>query len=229
MNNKLFGLSILLMLTALACSCDLPFLSGIETPPPLGGETPPPPPPQAEALFRDDFGDSGSGWEVGDYDDGSVGYKAGVYFVTSTGEGSTMWGVANQSFSDIVIEVETTQVSAPSNNNNDYGVVCREQGDGSGYYFLISGDGMYAIAKAQNEGFEWLVDFAESGVIRQGNAANQIRVTCDGSTLELSVNGQRLATAEDSTFTRGDIALTATSYEDVSTEIYFDNLVVSRP
>jgi hypothetical protein len=228
MNKRFFGMSIILMVTALACSCNLPFLSGIETPPPIGGETTPPP-PQAEALFRDDFGDSGSGWEVGDYDEGSVGYKAGAYFIASIGDGSTMWGVANQSFSDLVIEVDATQVSAPVNNNNDYGVVCREQGDGGGYYFLISGDGMYAIAKAQNEGFEWLVDFTESGVIRQGNAENRIQVTCDGSTLELSVNGQRLATAQDSTFTSGDIALTATSYEDTSTEIHFDDLVVSQP
>jgi hypothetical protein len=229
MNKKVFGMSILLMMTALACTCNLPFLSGVETPPPLGGETPLPPSPQAEALFRDDFGDSGSGWEVGDYDNGSVGYKAGAYFVTSTGDGSTMWGVANQSFSDIVIEIDATQVSAPANDNNDYGVVCREQEDGSGYYFLISGDGLYAITRAQNDEFEWLVDFTESDVIRQGNAANHIQVTCDGSTLELSVNGQRLATTEDSAFTRGDIALTATSYEDTPTEIHFDNLVVRQP
>ena len=75
----------------------------------------------------------------------------------------------------------------------------------------------------------WLVDFSESDAIRQGNAANQIQATCDGSTLELSINGQRLATADDSTFTSGDIALTATSYEDTPTEIRFDNLVVRQP
>jgi len=83
-------------------------------------------PETGNILFRDDFSDSGSGWEVGDYEGGSVGYKDGVYFVTSLGNGSTMWGTANRSFDDLIIEVDATQVSAGPDNNNDYGVVCRE-------------------------------------------------------------------------------------------------------
>ncbi|MEE9617491.1 MAG: hypothetical protein V3T90_10880 [Anaerolineae bacterium] len=187
-------------------------------------------PAPAGILFQDDFSDPDSGWEVGDYDTGSVGYKSGAYFVTSAGDGNTMWGVANRSFDDLFIEVDTTQISSPASNNNDYGVVCREQGDGAGYYMLISGDGYYAIlVKAAGRDFEPLVDWTRSDIIRQGNATNHIRAVCDGSTLALFVNGQRLATAEDDTFSGGDIALTATSYEDEPTEIHFDNLVVRRP
>ena len=187
-------------------------------------------PAPAGILFQDDFSDPDSGWEVGDYDTGSVGYKSGAYFVTSAGDGNTMWGVANRSFDDLFIEVDTTQISSPANNNNDYGVVCREQGDGAGYYMLISGDGYYAIlVKAAGRDFEPLVDWTQSDIIRQGNATNHIRAVCDGSTLALFVNGQRLATAEDDTFSRGDIALTATSYEDEPTEMHFDSLVVRQP
>jgi hypothetical protein len=216
MSRKIFGAIILLVMAFLACACGL--LSGEEKPA-----------PQAKAIFQDDFSDPDSGWEVGEYDDGGVGYKEGSYFITSVGDGSTMWGVANQSFSDVVIEVDATQVSAPENNNNDYGLACRVQSGGNGYYFLISGDGYYAIARAEGGDFAWLVDFTESDAIHQGNAANQIQATCDGSTLELFINGQRLAKADDSTFTSGDIALTATSYEDAPTEIRFDNLVVRQP
>ena len=183
----------------------------------------------SEGQYEDDFGDPKSGWETGDYDGGSVGYKDGAYFVVSSEMNTTMWGVANQSFDDVVIEVDGTQVSAPTDNNNDYGVICREHGEGEGYYLLISGDGYYAIAKAENEEFEWLVDWTESDVIRQGNATNHIRVTCDGSTLALFVNDKRLATADDSTFSSGDIALTATTYGDVGTEIHFDDLKVGEP
>ena len=226
MNKKTARVFILLMVIALTCACDLPFTSGTETPP-----TPPPPLPPEKTLFQDDFSDTGSGWEVGEYEIGSVGYESGAYFVISPGDGDTMWGVANVSFSDVIIEVDATQVSAPANDNNDYGVVCREQGNGSGYYLLISGDGGYAILKGEGEGggFETLVDWAVSDVIRQGNATNHIRAICDGSTLALFVNGQRLATTEDDTFTGGDIALTATSYEAEPTEIHFDNLVVNKP
>ncbi|MBE9508164.1 MAG: protein kinase, partial [Chloroflexi bacterium] len=90
-----------------------------------------PAPEIGRILFQDDFSDQDSGWEVGDYDTGSVGYKSSAYFVTSAGDDNTMWGVANRSFDDLFIEVDTTQISSPANNNNDYGVVCREQGDGA--------------------------------------------------------------------------------------------------
>jgi len=215
----MLGVFIPLMVAALAWACNLPFLPGTETPPP----------PPSGVLFQDDFSDPVSGWEVGDYETGSVGYKNGVYFVTSLGNGDTMWGAANRAFDNLIIEVDATQVSAPANNNNDYGVMCRLQPNGDGYYLLISGDGYYAIAKAIDGDFEWLVNWTESDVIRQGNATNHIRAVCDGSTLLLFVNGQRLATAEDGTFARGDIALTATSYEDEPSEIHFDRLVVRKP
>jgi tRNA A-37 threonylcarbamoyl transferase component Bud32 len=188
-----------------------------------------PVPEIGDILFEDDFESPASGWEIGDYETGSVGYGRGVYIVTALGHGDTMWGTANRSFDDVVVEVDATQVSAGPDNDDDYGVVCREQGNGDGYHLLISGDGFYAIVRSEGGSFEWLVDWTESNAINQGNATNRIRGVCDGSTLTLFVNGQRLATAEDGTFTTGDIALTATSYEDVPTEIHFDNLTVRTP
>ncbi len=229
MNGKVLNASILLIIAALACTCcNIPFLSGIENPLDIleDEETSEPRP---GVLFEDDFSSSASGWEVGDYETGSVGYKGGSYSVVSIGDAHTMWGIANQNFDNLVIEVEASQVEAGPEDNNDYGVACRVQSNGDGYYFLISGDGLYAILEAGETGFEPLVDWEESDAIRLGNATNDMRAICDGNALTLIVNGQRLATTEDPTFTGGDIALTATSYEDVPTEIYFDNLIVRRP
>jgi len=223
MRNRILLGGALLALALLACS-----LPGLGTPPPIaepGGE-------RSSVLFQDDFSDPKSGWEVGEYDAGEVGYGKGYYYVISYGDGNTMWGVANRSFTDVVIEVDATQVSGPANNNTDYGVICRTGGSesGVGYYLLISGDGYYAIVKGTDAGYEWLVDFTESNAIRQGNnATNHIRAICKGSKLSLTVNGVLLAEVEDSEFTSGDIALTATSYESDPTEVRFDNLVVTAP
>ena len=235
MKKKIGLASIPLMVLMLACTCNLPFLTGDDTPPPLFQETEAPreatsPPTFAQdVLFKDDFSSTLSGWEVGEYETGSVGYEMGRYFVIAIGEGETMWGVANQSFSDLIIEVETQQVQAGPGNDNDYGVGCRLQPNGDGYYLLISGDGYYAIFVATEDGFAPLVDFTASDVIRTGNADNHIKAVCDGPHLELFVNGRHLASSEDDTFTSGDIALTATSYEEARTEIHFDDLVVYRP
>jgi hypothetical protein len=201
----------------------LPFLEG------TGEDTEP------DGSFRDDFGDPSSGWETGEYQDGSVGYGEGVYVVTSLGDGSKMWGVANRSFGDVSISVEATQLSAGPENDNSYGVGCRIQPDGSGYYLSISGDGYYAIGMAVvADGEEMprlkpLVDWTESNAIRQGNAVNHLRVVCAGSQLALYVNDQLLAEIQGGgAFPEGDVALVATSYENAPTEVHFDDIVIEQ-
>ena len=181
---------------------------------------------QATILFEEDFENPWSGWEIGDYEGGSLKTQNGAYVVTSAGELKWMWGLANLFFTDAAIEVDATQVQAGPENDNDYGIGCRIQPNGDGYHMIISGDGYYAIYLREDGSFTPLVDFHQSDVIRQGNATNHIYAVCDGSALSLSVNGQVLATADDTTYAGGDVALMTTSYEDTPTEIHFDNLVV---
>ena len=196
-----------------------------------GGTSVPTEPPQ-DVLFQDDFSDTASGWEVGQYDDGDVGYGDGYYFVTSTRRGGAMWGVANRSFTDTIIDVDATQVRAPANNNNAYGVKCRVQPGGTGgdgYALMISGVGYYSIQIIREGDYEALVDWTTSSAIRQGNATNHIRAVCAGDRLALYVNEQLLAEVNDSTYTSGDISFMAATLEDEVTEVHFDNLVVTRP
>jgi len=216
--RKLLNLGVLMLVFLLAMAC-IPSSDGDDAD------------QDGQVLFEDDFEDDGSGWEIGEYDFGSVGYGDGVYVVEALSDGDPMWGVAYQDFDDVVIEVDASQVSAGPEDNNAYGVVCRDQGESNnnGYYMHISGDGYYAIHVATDGEFEALVDWTESSSIRQGNATNHIRVICDGSTLTLFVNGRKLAEAEDSTYASGDVALTATSFEDAPTEVHFDDLVVREP
>lgn len=228
----------ILVVAGMACSTVTELISG-EGDPGGGdggeqvGQTEEPEPEQsgesASVLFSDDFSDTSTGWEQGDYDTGSVGYESGVYSVVSTGDGETMWGIGNRNFGDVIIEVQATQVDAPANDNNDYGVMCRVQDNNEGYFLLISGDGFYSILLRAEGSFTPLVDWASSEAFNLGNATNQIQATCDGDSLTLTVNGNELASTTDSTFSSGDIALTATSYEAASTEVHFDNLEVRAP
>jgi hypothetical protein len=180
-------------------------------------------------LLEDDFSSSNSGWEVGEFVDGAVGYGNGYYFIRSTDPSMTIWGVAGQNYTDVIIDVDATQDSAGPENNNDYGAACRVQENGDGYYLLISGDGYYSIFKGAGDSFIPLVDWEESGDINQDNAKNHIQASCIGSDLVLIINGKELASASDSTFSSGDIAMTATTYEDQPVEVHFDNVVVTRP
>ncbi|MBN1954475.1 MAG: hypothetical protein JW900_05415 [Anaerolineae bacterium] len=221
---------LMLVIVALACS---PTENGDNG----GGDTPtaPPPPPTAtraplpDVLFEDDFSDPSTGWEIDEFDTGTIGYGPGYYYVTTTELGSMMWGQAMRNFSNTIIDVDATQVSAPSNDNNAYGVMCRVQSDSNGYLLRVSGDGYYAVHRIVNDEFEPLVDWTTSTVINMGNATNHLRVVCDGDRLTLIVNGEVLADIRDTTYTSGDIALTATTFEEEGTEIHYDNLVVTEP
>jgi hypothetical protein len=183
---------------------------------------------QASILLQDDFGDPSSGWEIGEYDVGSVGYEGGAYAATSSKENEMMWGLAYDVFFDVEIQVEATQVQAPANNNNAYGVMCRVREGGTGYLLRISGDGYYSIILVDQDGsFRPLVDWAASDAIRQGNSSNQIRAICDEGYFALYANGAFLAEAWDDTFRSGDIALTTTSFEPDPSRVVFDNIIVT--
>ena len=182
-----------------------------------------------DVLLEDDFSDPNSGWETEEFADGRVGYGNGVYTVLSEGEDRAVWGNIGQAFANVIIDIDTTQISAPENDNNGYGVVCRQQADGDGYLLRISGDGFYAIHRILEGEFTALVEWASSSVIRPGHAQNHIRAVCNGSRLVLIVNGEELAQATDATFQSGEIGLTATSYEAEPTEIHFDDLRVTMP
>lgn len=170
-------------------------------------------------------------WEEGSYDTGDVGYTGtGAYFVTASDTGSLIWGVGNVYHTDAIITVTTNQISAPGNDNNGYGVMCRVQSDSDGYLFRISGDGYYSIFMVVDGEFIALIDWTTSGVINQGNATNTVEASCIGSDLRLRVNGVELGSTVDSTYFDGYIALGATTYEDNSfTEVHFEDLSVVSP
>jgi hypothetical protein len=185
----------------------------------------------SKVLFQDDFSNTNSGWETGNYSGSTLSYLNGTYDIFSQDEGSILWGVANKSFTDLVIDVDATQVSGPDSNNNAYGVYCRRTGgdNSDAYAFFVSGDGYYAIAKITSGSFTYPVDWTSSDAINQGNAKNHLTASCVGDHLSLSVNGTQIADVHDSTYTSGDIALAAGSMETTGTEVQFDNLVVTEP
>jgi hypothetical protein len=190
--------------------------------------------PSSTLPFVDDFSDSTSGWEEGDYPSGTVGYRDGEYFVQALENSALMWGQAFVDLADVEVEVIARQISGPANDNTGYGVMCRLKAneDGeiiNGYSLLISGDGYYAITKWSNGESSELVDWATSDEINTGTGVNTLRVRCEGERLTLYVNGNMVAEALDSSFTQGDLALAGVSFEDGEAEFRFDDLTARSP
>ncbi|MEZ4644300.1 MAG: hypothetical protein R3E31_16470 [Chloroflexota bacterium] len=150
----------------------------------------------------------------------------GAYRVRTEDEGY-IWGLNEQDHSDVVIEVEASQLS--THENNAYGVMCRADtsNNGDGYYFLVSGDGYYSIGKGSGDDVLPLVEWTQNSAVNKGQASNTIRAVCIGNYLAMYVNDTFLAEVNDSDFGNGYAGLAATAFEGGDTDISFDNLTIT--
>lgn len=216
MYKKLGFVVLVLTLVGVACRVGIPSAS-------VGGGG-------GVILFQDDFSDTGSGWDRMNGSDGLTDYASGGYRIHVTAPNWYLWANPGKTFqNDVRIEVDTAKAGGP--DNNDFGVICRYQSIGNFFYFLISSDG-YAVIGMVKDGEQVNLSSDQmelTGAIRQGADTNHIRADCIGNRLTLYVNGQQVASATDTTFTGGDVGLIAGTYNEVGTDILFDNFVVYKP
>lgn len=179
-----------------------------------------------EVLLEESFSESFA-WENYVNADQHVDFRVldGVYR-TRVSDTGFIWGLNAQSHRDAVIEVESTQLS--DFRNNAYGVMCRAatSNNGDGYYFLISGDGMYSIRRGAVDQIAPLIEWRHTPAVRQGQAINRIRAVCIGDYLALYVNDQFVAETRDSRYTEGFAGLSAAVAEGGSVDVAFDDLTI---
>ena len=215
---KMILLAIGCMLLGAACT-----LGGSEVDPCDGGG----------ALLQDDFsGEQNCGWALYNRGGTVTDISDGVLQMSTSQPGQIWWTNPGRTFDDTIITVLARQTDGP--NDNAYGVICRYQNEDNFYLFLISGDGFYMIGKYASDStqVQYLTgngEFTFSEIINQGVATNQIRASCIGNELSLSVNGILLATATDSTFESGDVGLGVSTFAPGTAVVQFDDLRVLLP
>ncbi|MBZ0286880.1 MAG: hypothetical protein K8I30_04650, partial [Anaerolineae bacterium] len=179
-----------------------------------------------DVLMNEAF-DNNQDWPEWDDDGTSAFLRKGVYYMTVDGNFYS-WQLSPDSYQDVVIQVEAEPVSKSA--SNEYGLTCRSAtSTGTGYYFLISGDGYYTILKLSDpdDGRQELVEWNTSDFINQGRDSNTITAVCVGDYLALYANGHLLAETTDDEFPEGYAGLTLGGYEDdATTEVAFDNLAI---
>jgi S1-C subfamily serine protease/tRNA A-37 threonylcarbamoyl transferase component Bud32 len=180
----------------------------------------------AGTLLSDDFSDE-SIWPVGEETGSRFFYDDGEYYIEVFESEYAAWASSGDSWGDVMIDVDARQVSGP--NDNQYGLYCRYQDADNFYEFDISGDGYYAIFLQQGGEYKTLAKWTATNAIRQGQASNHLTVLCQEDRLALWINGKFEAEVFDDTFSDGEIALTAGSFDEPGVLIAFDNLRASRP
>jgi len=204
-----FSFMAVLFLTIIACQA----LSGEET----------------GYLFQDDFSDTSGGWAE-DRTEGITDYEQGGYRIMVNQPSFYFWSTPGLSLTNVRIEVETTKLSGP--DDNEFGIICRYQNPQNFYFLTISSDGYYGITKLVDDQFSLVgmdnLLFSEN--INQGeNSKNTLRAECDGTHLRLYANGTLLAETTDVDLDTGDIGLIAGTFDESGTDILFDNLTVADP
>ncbi|MBI5952975.1 MAG: hypothetical protein HY865_15060 [Chloroflexi bacterium] len=214
--SKLIPFSVLLLVTMLACST----ISN------LGAQ--PTPTPNKVIFEETEFSDACQGESTPEVERLS---ENGQFIMNVVSPSYIGWTECTGSeFSDLILEVDATQVSGP--NNNAYGVILRYGLEADAFYtFIISGDGYYAftVDGVNYTDPEFLVEWTESSAIRQGAQTNRLKVVAVGSSLKYYVNDQFLGEVQDSRFTTGTVGFFTGSVEEGNVRIAFDNLRVSEP
>jgi hypothetical protein len=187
------------------------------------------PPQTGSTLFSDDFSDPSSGWTTWNGDGSAVDYNSGGlrYFINQLN--FDYWSLPPGNYSDTHIEVMATKLTGPDDNH--YGIICRYKNRDNFYSFLISSDGYFGIMKVKDGNYSLItgtqMEFSE--IIRQSSVTNYLQADCIGENLVFSVNGQKVAVAQDKDFSEGGAGLIAGTYSSPSVDILFDNFTIYQP
>jgi len=169
-------------------------------------------------IVADDFTHPNPGWARYETETAAVYALAGELFLEDRGKGTAVYTpLIGYDHADVVIDVDIRHVQGTA--DNWMGVLCRLTDEETYYLLAISADGYYLAGPEYSEH------------IRLGRAENRLRARCDGPTLTLWVNDERLITYRDPTplvgegvglfadaVPRGEIAVVA-----------FDNFVLTAP
>jgi hypothetical protein len=192
-------------------------------------------------IFEDDFSDRSSGWKedgtepiVGDISDGlfriHVEAGRGTDIAWVSPEASDVFPTTPK---NLDIKVDAQRTSGGSNQADIYGVFCRAGYGERDYRFELGAEQITISKWGVDEGFTEL-DAVTIPAEVDLNAANDLRAVCStiegggAVLLELSVNGNMVATAtdRDDPYLAGTTGLFAFAGETLQVE--FDNFIVEE-
>jgi hypothetical protein len=105
---------------------------------------------------------------------------------------------------------------------------CRRFGSvPSGYRFRVeTATQRFSVDRVDKAQATTLVSFRTADVINSGSDVNHPELTCPGSTIAGSINGQPLFSVQDATYSQGTLNIGASGPPDSAGEIRFANFVV---
>ena len=188
----------------------------------------------SDVLLDDDFSARRTQWGTGTDTDDAVEYvNEALNFQVFT-KNFIVWSYPNEKDYENV-HMEVTVINNGTDPTTAFGFFCDKNSviSDSRYYFAITPAGEYAIAKsalAVDDVFLTNNDqWAKSDLIAKNAASYHMGADCGNGKLTLYVDGQQVASVEDTTYTSGGIALFAWSGKDATnTNVSFDDFKMTK-
>ena len=179
-----------------------------------------------QQVLRDDFEAVTPDWDAYNLQGAEVNIRDGAYRF-EVGLSRYVFGLNRaEPYANVVVESESFHVS--DHDTALYGVACRVQANGQGYYFLIEPGGNYAIQRLGRNQADALVRWQSGAPIRPGRQRNVVRAVCIGDYLALYVNGEFVAETRDTRYEQGYVgvaaALPPNAADDLTASLYFDSV-----
>jgi hypothetical protein len=209
---RIFGFIGVLALATLACAA-VPSMDSLLNP-----------------LPKDDFSSDTSGWGTGTDSDKSVEYSNGGLHMTVNTPFYVTWSTPSLKVYENV-HIEASVTNASTDPQAMFGIICDEMGATSNFYYVgVNSKGYYAFIKSTLTEKDVYLKEGTSDVIASASANSmRLGLDCSGGTLTLYVNGQKIDSVSDATYTSGGVGLFAAN-DDVAggTDAIFDDFAMKK-
>ncbi|HSL30634.1 MAG TPA: protein kinase [Anaerolineales bacterium] len=185
----------------------------------------------SNVLLDDDFSGDSS-WGTLTDSDNAIEYDGDTFRMRVFRENWFVWSTPNEEVYQNV-HMEVTAINNDDEPTTAFGLMCNQQASGSSYYYLaMTPGGQYAIGKAiTGETDVFLTNndrWAASSLIPRNAPSYRIGADCSQGTLTLYVNGQRIASVSDSSYSSGYVGLFAWSGADATAaDVTFDDFLIT--
>jgi hypothetical protein len=157
----------------------------------------------AKTLFSEDFTNNVAGWTTTSTQDYSKSISNGAYHIAVTKAGYMVWSaVPISQTTDFVVQFDTSVSSSVGNAAT--GLLFRYQDSDNYYQFVLNNAGAFSIYLVKKgEEINLSPALNTPAVVRTGGASNTVRIVAKGSLFDLYVNGTKVGSFTDATFSSG--------------------------
>ncbi len=183
--------------------------------------------PLPKLVYQDNFA-SRVGWTKESWENYGFDFTKGGYEIFVKIKNVPIWSVRKAPYEDVQVEVDATE--GEDSKGGYFGLVCRHNGGGEFYAFVIGSDGFYGIGKKGGGVFSFLKQGALPAEANlSSDQPNRVRGDCLGNTLSLYVNGLKIAEIQDKSYTKGDVGMVVGSRLRGTVTVLFDDFAVYSP